>query len=78
MDFTEKLFVDFLKKLIAFDKDSRSTIEVASRVVKDRYDGEKMNGVEFVPVLNRKLKVMHRRLTPLLLIFKTGRWGALA
>lgn len=41
MDFTEKLFVDFLKKLIAFDKDSRSTIEVASRVVKDRYDGEK-------------------------------------
>lgn len=70
MDFTEKLFVDFLKKLIAFDKDSRSTIEVASRVVKDRYDGEKMNGVEFVPVLNRKLKVMHRRLTPLLLIFK--------
>lgn len=70
VDFTEKLFVDFLKKLIAFDKDSRSTIEVASRVVKDRYDGEKMNGVEFVPVLNRKLKVMHRRLTPLLLIFK--------
>lgn len=41
VDFTEKLFVDFLKKLIAFDKDSRSTIEVASRVVKDRYDGEK-------------------------------------
>lgn len=41
MEFTETLFVDFLKKLIAFDKDSRSTIDVASRVVKDRDEGEK-------------------------------------
>lgn len=41
MEFTEKLFVDFLRKLIAFDKDSRSTIDVASRVVKDRDEGEK-------------------------------------
>lgn len=41
MEFTEKLFIDFLKKLIAFDKDSRSTIDVASRIVKDRDNGEK-------------------------------------
>ena len=41
VEFTEKLFVDFLRKLIAFDKDSRSTIDVASRVVKDRDEGEK-------------------------------------
>lgn len=41
MEFTEKLFVDFLKKLIAFDKDSRSTIDVASRMFKDRNEGEK-------------------------------------
>ena len=41
VEFTEKLFIDFLKKLIAFDKDSRSTIDVASRIVKDRDDGEK-------------------------------------
>lgn len=41
VEFTEKLFIEFLKKLIAFDKDSRSTIDVASRVVKDRDDGEK-------------------------------------
>ena len=41
MEFTEKLFVDFLRKLIAFDKDSRSTIDVALRVIKDRDEGEK-------------------------------------
>lgn len=41
VEFTGKLFTDFLKKLIAFDKDSRSTIDVASRIVKDRDDGEK-------------------------------------
>lgn len=41
MEYTSKLFVDFLKKLIVFDKDSRSVIEVASRVIKDRDAAEK-------------------------------------
>lgn len=41
MEFTEKLFVDFLKKLIDFDKDCNSTIDVYCRIVKDRDDGEK-------------------------------------
>lgn len=41
MEFTKKLFIDFLKKLIAFDKDSCSTIDVASRVVKERDYEEK-------------------------------------
>lgn len=34
MEYTSKLFVDFLKKLIVFDKDSQSAIQVASRVKK--------------------------------------------
>ena len=41
MEYNSKLLVDFLKKLIVFDKDSRSVIEVASRVVKNRDAGEK-------------------------------------
>jgi len=41
MEYTSKLFVDFLKKLIAFDKDSQSVIQVASRVKNDRDAGEK-------------------------------------
>jgi len=41
VEFTKKLFIDFLKKLIAFDKDSCSTIDVASRVVKERDYEEK-------------------------------------
>lgn len=41
MEYTSKLLVDFLKKLIVFDKDSRSVIEIASRVVRDRDAGEK-------------------------------------
>ena len=41
MEFTEKLFIDFLKKLIVFDEDSRSMINAASRVIKDRDEGEK-------------------------------------
>lgn len=41
MEYTSKLFVDFLKKLIVFDKDSQSAIQVASRVKNDRDAGEK-------------------------------------
>lgn len=41
MEYTSQLFADFLKKLIAFDKDCHSIIEVASRSVRDRDIGEK-------------------------------------
>lgn len=41
MEYTSELFVDFLKKLIIFDKDSQSAFQVASRVKKDRDAGEK-------------------------------------
>lgn len=41
MEFTEGLFIDFLKKLIVFDKNSRSIIEVTSKVISERDDGEK-------------------------------------
>lgn len=41
MEFTERLFIDFLKKLIAFDKDSKSTISIAKRVFDERSSGEK-------------------------------------
>ena len=41
MEYTSKLFVDFLKKLIVFDKDSQSAIQVASRVKNDRDVDEK-------------------------------------
>lgn len=41
MEYTSKLFVDFLKKLIVFDKDSQSAIQVASREKNDRDAGEK-------------------------------------
>ena len=43
MEYTSKLFVDFLKKLIVFDKDSQSAIQVASRVKNDRDAGVKLS-----------------------------------
>lgn len=41
MEYTSALLVDFLKKLIVFDKNSRSAIEAASHAVKERDAGEK-------------------------------------
>ena len=41
MEFTERLFIDFLKKLIAFDKDSKSTISIAKQVFDQRSSEEK-------------------------------------
>ena len=41
MEYTSKLLVDFLKKLIAFDKDSRSMVEVATQMIKERKAAEK-------------------------------------
>lgn len=41
MEFTERLFIDFLKKLIVFDKDSKSTINIAKRVFDQRLSEER-------------------------------------
>lgn len=41
MEFTEKFLIDFIKKLIVFDKDSKSTISIAERVFQERTAGEK-------------------------------------
>lgn len=41
MEYTSKLFVEFLKKLIVFDKECRTILDVSERVVNDRDAGEK-------------------------------------
>lgn len=41
MEYTSKMFVDFLKKLMVFDKECKSIFDIAERVVKDRTAGEK-------------------------------------
>lgn len=41
MEYTSKLLVDFLKKLIDFDKDSRFKIDVASCDIRNRETGER-------------------------------------
>lgn len=41
MEYTSKMFVEFLKNLIVFDKECKTIIGVSERVVKDRADGEK-------------------------------------
>lgn len=57
MEYTSKLFVDFLKKLIVFDKDSQSAILVASRVKTIVMPEKRMNGVEFALLLNSRRKI---------------------
>lgn len=41
MKFTEVLLVNFIKKLIAFDKNCSSVIRLASQIVDERYEAEK-------------------------------------
>ena len=41
MEYTSKLFVDFLKKLVVFDKECRAISDVAERVITERMNGEK-------------------------------------
>lgn len=41
MEYTSKLLVNFLKKLVVFDKDTRSAIEAVSRVFNNRMSEEK-------------------------------------
>ena len=55
MEYTSKLFVDFLKKLIIFDKECKSIIDIAERVVKDRADGEKNEWASTRKLLDSKI-----------------------
>ena len=41
MEYTSKFFVEFLKKLVVFDKDSQSLIDAASHVLQSRDESEK-------------------------------------
>ena len=41
MEYTSKLLVNFLKKLVVFDKDTRSAIEAVSREFNNRTSEEK-------------------------------------
>lgn len=56
MEYTSKLFIDFLKKLIVFDKEAKSIIEIAERVVKDRTNGERNEWASAKNQLDSKVK----------------------
>lgn len=56
MEFTEKLLIDFLKKLIVFDKDSKATINIANRVCTDRADAEKNEWITLRKKSEEKVK----------------------
>ena len=66
MDYTSKLFVEFLKKLIVFDKECRSTLEVADRVIRDRYSGEKGEWNATRESLDRQAKTISGRKSTIL------------
>ena len=40
MEYTSKVFVDFIKKLIVIDKEFKSVLDISKRVVQDRVAGE--------------------------------------
>ena len=56
MEFSEKLFIKFLNSLIAFDKNSRSVLDLVSRVTKDRDDGEKSEWAKVCSEAEQKAK----------------------
>lgn len=66
MEYTSKLFVDFLKKLIIFDKECRSIIDIAERVVNDRADGEKNEWVSTRKRLDSKIQAFSIQKTSLM------------
>lgn len=66
MEYTSKLFVDFLKKLIVFDKECKSIIDIAERVVKDRADGEKSEWAGTRSRLDSKVQAFSTKKTSLI------------
>lgn len=66
MEYTSKLFVDFLKKLIVFDKECKSIIDIAERVVRDRSDGEKSEWAGTRSHLDSKVQAFSTKKTSLI------------
>ena len=66
MEYTSKLFVDFLKKLIVFDKECKSIIDIAERVVRDRSDGEKSEWAGTRSRLDSKVQAFSTKKTSLI------------
>lgn len=63
MEYTSKLFIDFLKKLIVFDKECKSIIGTAERVVNDRTEGEKAEWNVVRKKLDTKIAAVSNRKT---------------
>lgn len=63
MEYTSKLFVDFLKKLIVFDKECKSIIDIAERVVNDRTNGEENEWAGTRSRLDSKLRAFSTKKT---------------
>lgn len=66
MEYTSKLFVDFLKKLIVFDKECKSIIDISEKVVKDRSNGEKSEWAGSRSRLDSKVKAFSTKKTSLI------------
>lgn len=66
MEYTSKLFVDFLKKLIVFDKECKSIIDISERVVRDRADGEKSEWAGARSRLDSKVQAFSTKKTSLI------------
>lgn len=66
MEYTSKLFVDFLKNLIVFDKECKSIIDIAERVVRDRADGEKNEWTGMRSRLDSKVQAFSTKKTSLI------------
>lgn len=66
MEYTPKLFVDFLKKLIVFDKECKSIIDIADRVLRDRADGEKSEWAGTRSRLDSKVQAFSTKKTSLI------------
>ncbi len=66
MEYTSMLFVDFLKKLIVFDKECKSIIDAAEHIVKDRPNGEKSEWRSTRDRLDSKVKSFSSKKTSLI------------
>lgn len=56
MEFSEKLLIEFLKKIIIFDKDSRSAMDYASHTISDRYAEERKEWSKAVADTEQRVK----------------------
>lgn len=66
MEYTSKLFVEFLKKLVILDKECKSVIDVATKVVNDRPNAEKSEWASVRSRLDSKVKAFSTKKTSLI------------